>query len=369
MDFEAEGLLEDLEGEEREARRRLLQRLHEDGVSLQELKGAVAEERLVLLPLERVLGGRLTVREIEQQSGLPTEVLLRMRRLQGLPEAGPDERVFAAEDVEAGRATRLFLEAGLGEEAILAITRVLGESMARLTDTVAAAFVEAFLAPGQTEEDLALRFAELAERLAPAFHPVLESAYGAHLRDAVRRGVLGREERQAGTRRASAQLTVCFADLVGFTRLGWQLDPQELGRVAGRLAELAADLACPPVRLVKTIGDAAMFVSPEAEPAVAVALQLLEAVEEAELPNLRAGLAAGAALQRGGDFYGHTVNLASRVTGYARAGSVLCTQEVRDGAGDAFSWSFTGRHRLRGVSAPVALHRARPAQEAPPGGG
>ena len=57
---------------------------------------------------------------------------------------------------------------------------------------------------------------------------------------------------------------MCFVDMVGFTRLGAQIDPQELGSLASRLAELATDVTEPPVRLVKTIGDAAMFVSPEA---------------------------------------------------------------------------------------------------------
>ena len=65
-----------------------------------------------------------------------------------------------------------------------------------------------------------------------------------------------------------------------------------------------------------------------------VALRLVEAAEEAELPSLRAGIALGPALLRAGDYYGHSVNIASRVTGIARPGSVLCTEEVRDAAGD-----------------------------------
>ena len=353
-----EELLGDLQGEEREARRRLLARLREDGIPEAELRAAVAEERLVLLPVERVLGGRLTAREIEAETGLPAGVLLRFRRFEGLPEAQPDDRVFGEDDIAAARATREFMEAGLGEEAIVSITRVLGESMARLSDTVAAAFVETFLEPGQTEEELALRFAELAEQLAPAFGPVLNASYLAHLRDSVRRGMLGRTERETGAR-ASQLTTVCFADLVGFTRLGWRVDPTELGQVAGRLAELAADVAEPPVRLVKTIGDAAMLVSREPKAVVGAALSLVQAAEAEGLPALRAGVACGQALQRGGDFYGNTVNVASRVTGQARPGTVLATQEVRDAAGEAFTWSFAGKHRLRGVSEPLPLHRAR----------
>ena len=113
------------------------------------------------------------------------------------------------------------------------------------------------------------------------------------------------------------------------------------------------------MRLVKTIGDAAMFVSPDPAALVSVALSLLEAVEAADLPSLRAGVASGAALQRAGDYYGHAVNLASRVTGVARPGSVLCTQEVHDAAPDQFDWSFARKHKLKGMSdAGLAVPRA-----------
>jgi adenylate cyclase len=171
--------------------------------------------------------------------------------------------------------------------------------------------------------------------------------------------MIGREERASGRLPGAQEITVCFADLVGFTRLGGDVELQELGSVAGQLASLAADITNPPVRLVKTIGDAAMFVSPEPGPIVEVALELVDAVHEAGLPSLRAGIASGPALLRSGDFYGHSVNLASRVTGVARPESVLCTQEVRDAAADAFEWSFAGRHRLKGVAEPAPLHRAR----------
>ncbi|MGZ4172402.1 MAG: adenylate/guanylate cyclase domain-containing protein, partial [Solirubrobacteraceae bacterium] len=82
-------------------------------------------------------------------------------------------------------------------------------------------------------------------------------------------------------------------------------------------------------------------------------------VEEADLPALRTGLASGSALQRAGDWYGHPVNIASRVTGLALPGSVLCTEDVYRAAADDFAWSYAGRHRIKGVSEPIPLHRAR----------
>jgi adenylate cyclase len=360
MDFAAAGLLDGLEGAERSQREQLLARLVDDGFSLDDLRKAVQENRLALLPVDEVLGGAYSAEEIEERTDLPAGMMVRIRRLQGLPEPGPEDKVFSEEDVEAARSTKLFLDAGFSEERIIEITRVLGEGMGRLATTIIAAFAQTFLQKGDNEEDVALRFAELAEQLTPATAPILVAAFNAHLREAVSRAMLGRAELESGDALGSQQLTICFADLVGFTRLGSQVEVLELGTVAGRLAELSASITESPVRLIKTIGDAAMFVSPDPAPLVGVALELIAAFEREDLPTLRAGIASGPALVRAGDYYGNSVNLASRVTGVARPGSVLCTQDVRDAAPGAYDWSAAGRFRLKGVSGQTRLFRARP---------
>ncbi len=359
MDFAAAGLLDGLEGAEREARLELLELLRHDGASLDELQDAVREDRLPLLVLERRLGGRHTALEIERETGVPAELMLRLRRLLGLPEARPHDRVFSEDDIQQARATRLFLDAGLGIEGLAEITRVLGESMSRLAASIAALFIETFLQAGDNELEVAERFDALAEQLTPQIAPVLVGSFNAHLRETIHRGRLLAIERATGQVADEVIVTVCFADLVGFTRLGGELEVHELGIVAGRLAQLATELARPPVRLIKTIGDAVMLVSPEPAPLVGTALDLVAAAEAEDLPSLRAGLAFGPAVHRSGDLYGHTINLASRVTGVARPGSVLCTEEVRDLAVDAFDWSYAGRFRLKGISDAVPLHRAR----------
>jgi len=364
MDFASQGLLDGLEGRQREEREQLLSRLAEDGFGLEELTRAVKEDRLALLLVDRVLGGTHTALEIEEDTGLPAAMMIRIRRLHGLPEVDVEDRVFSDADIEAARSTKLFLDAGFDEKRINEITRVLGEGMSRLSATITAAFVETFLKKGDSEAEVGLRFASLAEQLTPATAPILLAGFQAHLRESVKRGMLGRAQLESGDVAAAQDLTVCFADLVGFTHLGAQIDVSELGTVAGRLAELAASVTDVPVRLIKTIGDAAMFVSPDPEPLVEVALELVAAFEQEELPSLRAGVAVGPAVVRAGDYYGHSVNLASRVTGIARPGSVLCTQEVRDAAPDAFDWSAAGRHRLKGVGGPTPLFRARPATPA-----
>ncbi len=308
--------------------------------------------------MEQILAGQYTAEEVEEKTGVSAATLLRIRRSLGLPEGTPGQRIFCPADVDAARSIRTFIEAGFDEEAIADISRVLGEGMARVSATAGAAFGETFLRAGDSEDETASRFARMAETLTDAFEPVLAAAFRAHVLDNVRRTMISGTELASGQLAGEQVLAVCFADLVGFTHLGSELETRELGDVVRRFGEVAASVAEPPVRLVKTIGDAALLGSRESGALVAAALRLLDEVQAADLPTVRAGVACGLAIPRSGDLYGHAVNLASRVTGVARPGSVLCTQEVRDLAPD-FDWSFAGRHRLKGIGDAVPLHRAR----------
>ncbi len=109
------------------------------------------------------------------------------------------------------------------------------------------------------------------------------------------------------------------------------------------------------------IGDAAMLVSVDAEETLAAALRLIEAAEEEgeEFPFLRAGLAYGPTLAQSGDYYGRSVNLASRITAMARPGSVLVDAATKEAADGAFSYSFAGERRLKGIDSGVKLYRVR----------
>jgi adenylate cyclase len=178
----------------------------------------------------------------------------------------------------------------------------------------------------------------------------------------IRRDVIATADLASGGIGGAVELTICFADLVEFTRLGEEIAPEELGLVAGRLEEMATAVAEPPVRLVKTIGDAVMLVSAETAPLVDASLALIAAAEaEGEaFPWLRAGLASGPTLPQSGDYYGRSVNLASRITGVARPGSVLLDAATREAAGEGFAYTFIGERRLKGIDSKVKLFRARP---------
>jgi adenylate cyclase len=115
------------------------------------------------------------------------------------------------------------------------------------------------------------------------------------------------------------------------------------------------------VRLVKTIGDAAMLASAEPEPLLSASLRLIDAAEAEgpDFPQLRAGAALGPALPRAGDWFGRPVNLASRITSVARPGSLLADRALYEAAETTYSWSFAGERRLKGIRGPVRLFRAR----------
>jgi adenylate cyclase len=364
IDFEAEGLLDGVEGEPRRARLTLLEQLAAEGVSVEELREAVAAGRLTLLPVERALAGgglRYTPREAAEISGVELDLLERATAALGIPYPDPDERSLTEADLEAARRMKALRDSGLPEEGMLQVARTIGMATARIAEANRELSVRTLMQPGDTERDLALRFAAAAEHMQPLVEPVLVYALRAHMLEQIRRDVIGAADLASGEMGATSEVSVCFADLVGFTKLGEEIAPEELGAVAGRLEEMATAVAEPPVRLVKLIGDAAMLVSTEPAPMVAAALQLVAAAEEEgeEFPMLRAGVAYGPALARTGDYYGRPVNLASRITGVARPGSVLVDDAAKEAAGEGFSYSYAGERRLKGFDSRVKLYRAR----------
>jgi len=364
IDFKAEGLLDGVAGETRKDRLALLEQLAGEGVPLEELREAVAAGRLTLLPVERGLAGdgpRYSPREVAEISGADLGLLQRASAALGIPYPDPDERTLAEADLESAQRVKAFLDAGLPEDGILQVTRAIGMATARIAEANRELMVRTLMQPGDTERDLALRFAAAAEQMLPLFEPILLYAARAHLLEQIRRDVIGAADLASGEMGATTEVSVCFADLVGFTKLGEEIAAEELGLVAGRLEEMATAVAEPPVRLVKTIGDAAMLVSTDAEVMTDAALRLIEASEEEgeEFPQLRAGIARGHALVQTGDYYGRPVNLASRITGIAKPGSVLVDQAAKGAAPDAFDYSFAGERRLKGFETRCKLYRVR----------
>jgi adenylate cyclase len=363
IDFAAEGLLDGLEGEQRADRLALLEYLAGEGASLAELRRQTENGTVVFAAADRVITGgeHFTAAQVAELTGVEAEFLETVRRAQGLPVAEPDEAVYSDAEVEAARMIHLGREAGISDEDTIELSRVLGRGLSPAAEALRALPFKVVLKPGISELELARSYAQAVSQMYPLVNPLVASVLLLHLRTGTQTEVMNALERSGGRLAGSREVALCFADLVGFTRLGELVPPEDLSRLAARLEVMAGDAVEPPVKLVKSIGDAVMLASPEPEPLLDAGLALLDAAdaEGEDFPQLRVGSALGPALSRAGDWFGRPVNLASRITQIARPGSLLAEREVREAVPEAFRWSYAGERRLKGVSEAVPLFRAR----------
>jgi len=162
---------------------------------------------------------------------------------------------------------------------------------------------------------------------------------------------------------STADQTYLFADLSGFTALTEVHGDEQAAdfaaefssAVRGFLAEYSAEE-------VKTIGDAVMIRCPDAGQAIRLGLRIVgEVGGRPGFPTVRVGMDTGPAVERDGDWFGATVNLAARVAGTARGGEVILTEATRVASGqlDDLRLRELGRRSLRNVAHPVSLFEAR----------
>ena len=367
VDIEASGLLDGLDSDARAERAELIEWLLRDGFSVERIKDEVAP---MLLPAGRYVGDdgvRASARQICEETGIDLELLEAIQRALGLPRIeDPDAAVHLRADSEAAVRAKVFIDLGLTREQVITVSRVLGQGLAQTAEVMRQVALEAVLQPGATELQIAQAYGVLVQQVSPLLGPLCEDVLRLQLRHRLETEAISAAERKAGLIPGARNIAVAFADLVGFTRLGEVVPPEALESLANRLSGLARDVASPPVRFIKTIGDAVMFVCTDPVSLLRAALELVAAAEKFDdFPQLRVGLASGWAVSRAGDWFGSPVNVASRVTAVARPGAVLVAESARDAIGSAegFSWSFAGARHLKGVKGEVRLFRARPSDD------
>lgn len=362
MDAEVDGLLRGLTGRARTERAELVEWLLARGFGIDQIRSSVVP---TLLPANRVIGddgSRVSVRELAARTGVDEELLRRLHRAVGLArtvdaDAAPQSRADAESVLRAAG----LVDLGFDADALVAIVRDLVEGFERAAETMRKAALKAVLRPGATEAELAGAFEELAVRIAPVLGPMVEDLLHLQLRRSFETEAVNIAERTAGTLPGARFVTAAFADMVGFTELGERLLPEQLELLANRLADLARDVVIPPVRFVKSIGDAVMFVSTEPRPLLDVLLTLVSRAQQTDLPALRVGVASGWAVSHAGDWIGSPVNLASRITDAARPGAVVVPESSRRyvAASADIEWTALGSRRLKGIGGEIALFEVR----------
>ncbi len=314
----------------------------------------------LLVPAER----HYTQSEVAEITGMDLDLARRFWRALGFADVALEDRMFTDLDVEALVILRSMMALGVTDvDTSLQFARVIGSSMARIAEAEVSPSARGMAlgagagpgsSPGDTVE-AADRFAQLADQSLPAMARLLEFVWRRHVQAAVRRAMLLRSRSHSG---ALPVLAVGFADMVGFTTLSQQLSEEELAAVVGRFEEVAHDtVTAGGGRVVKMIGDEAMFVADSALAAARIGLALSEAYADDDLlSDVRVALAVGPVLIQDGDFYGPVVNLASRMVNMAAPGAVIVTDElhaavVGDGApgSDEFEFGLLRPRRVKDV--------------------
>ncbi|MFD0803445.1 adenylate/guanylate cyclase domain-containing protein [Streptomonospora algeriensis] len=282
-----------------------------------------------------LLGGeaRYTREEAIRRSGAPGDFSKRVWRALGFATRGEDEIAFSDGDVEALRITSELMKNGvLDEDAAIRLARAMGQTMARLAEWQTSILSTLSHSPDKsTDEEPHGPLVGLAQDLMPGIESLLMHIWRRQLAASVaRRIAFVRSSDDAAP--TYFPLAVGFADLVSFTTLSRELDEVELAEVVEGFESTATDIvASGGGRVVKTLGDEILYVANTAKQAAEIALQLADGVKtHVEVPDVRVGLAHGPVLALLGDVFGTTVNRSSRLTSFARPGTILIDEASAD---------------------------------------
>ncbi|GAB7007536.1 adenylate/guanylate cyclase domain-containing protein [Nocardioides sp. AN3] len=295
-------------------------------------------------------------------AGVPVELANELWRLLGFPLSDEDEAAFTEADVAALRRTAHLVSLGiLSPDRQAALVRTWGRSFARLAEWQTALLAELALErPGDTVDELAT----LAAGVVPDLEALQSYVWRRHAASAATRLLATEVGAETGTEAGVAAMAVCFVDIVGYTSRSRSLTEAELVAWIEGFEDACALLVVDHGgRVIKTLGDAVLFVCDDPVAAAEVALAVTERGQDPEdpFPSVRAGLAYGDVVPRLGDVFGPTVNIASRLTSVARPGTVVVDEAAADVLTGGYSLVRLRRTSVKGYSRlqPFALRRVR----------
>ena len=284
-------------------------------------------QQIVELLEEHLLGSHptLTGPEIAAEVGIDMDLARQRWRSLGFTAVGDEEVAFTLADLEAMRLTQRLHELGMiNEDDESALIRTLGRSFARLAEWQLGLLGRAVDPTGLAAGELA----DVVAEITPVIEQVQNYIWRRHVLSAASRLLLAPPADEEGAVNAG----IGFADIVGYTRQTRSLKQEELARLVDVFeARALAIVSSHEGRIIKTIGDEILFAVDDPAAAAHIALELVEEHRHDEdFPELRVGVAWGTVLNRLGDVFGPTVNIAARLTSVARPGKVLVDKELAE---------------------------------------
>lgn len=147
-------------------------------------------------------------------------------------------------------------------------------------------------------------------------------------------------------------VTIAFVDLVGYTSFASRVDDDEVRELIHAFHGLVREqIGRHGGFEVKQMGDGFMMAFSSPRRAVACAADIQRAAAPVSMLRVSAGLNSGDAIREGDDFFGHTVNMASRIADRAGPGQIFVSGSTRALAGNVDGSRFrdAGRRRLRDI--------------------
>src|SRR5947209_8309369 len=333
--------------------------LESQGVPEQQIAAAEhqGQEALQLLAVDRILmpgEERYAQAEVMEQVGIDIEEARRYWRALGFPVIPEGEEAFTEGDVQAHRTLKELTDQGVVDpEVAMQLARVFGQSLSRMADSYVATLRTRVEQPlrnaDASEQEIAEAVTAVTAAMLPTIEGLVQYSWRRHLAAAAQRQLYFGPDATTG----QETLTIGFADMVGFTAISQQLDEHELAGTVDRFESIAFDtIAAYGGRVVKMIGDEVMYVTEDAASGAMIAMTLAEVYGDDEtMPDVRVGLAMGPVLAREGDYFGPTVNLASRICNIAYAGSAVVSDEIHEALEDDadFGWKALRPRRLKGI--------------------
>jgi adenylate cyclase len=343
----------------------LLEHLHERGVTIEEMVAAGEfTPYLASLAADRILldiGQVLSAEQVAERTGSSVERVQRVRLACGLPaEEGQQLPSWIPEDISGFEmASTVF-----GESATLAFTRVMGASAARIAEAAIGLFLSEIDTELNARGASGVEWAQANEEAASLVGVVttlMTHLLREHLILAIRR------QRPASLTNESVgnvlPMSIGFVDLTSSTEWATSLPLREQADALSLFEKSAWEIATKRGgRIVKLIGDEAMFAAPDPVDACEIALELCAAVsEERLLPEARGAVGFGDVVTRDGDYYGPLVHIIARSVKLAGESGVVVDSAVATrcrAAGALIEFTELGPQSLRGIEEPVPLFSA-----------